>query len=310
MSPPLGPAGGPPPPRLLDRVRATIRARHYSPRTETAYVGWIRRFVLFNQRRHPNELGAQEVSAFLEHLACRRRVSASTQNQALSALLFLYGEVLGHPLDGLHGVVRAKQPRHLPVVLTRREVAAVLSHLCEPTRLMASLLYGSGLRLLECCTLRVKDVDFDRHEITVRAAKGGQSRVTMLPSALRGALRLHLRAVKAQHEADLRRGAGSVELPAALATKYPRAPWEWGWQWVFPATRHYVARVTGVRRRHHLHEPVLEREFKHAVRLAGLAKPAGVHALRGIRLRPTCWRMVTTSGQFRSSWGTAASPPR
>jgi integron integrase len=220
------------------------------------------------------------VAAFLEHLASHRRVSASTQNQALSALLFLYGAVLGRSLDRLTGVVRAKQPSRLPIVLTPREVGAILAHLPELTRLMATLLYGSGLRLLECCSLRVKDVDFDRGEITIRSAKGGRQRVTMLPVAVRPRLTAHLRAVKAQHDADLRQNTGSVVLPGALAAKCPRAPWEWGWQWVFPATRQYVDRTTGIRRRHHLHPTVLQRDFKGAVRLAGLAKPATPHALR------------------------------
>jgi integron integrase len=266
-------------PRLLDRVRAAIRTKHYSPHTETAYLTRIRRFIFFHGKRHPETLGAKEVNAFLSHLAIGRQVSASTQNQALSALLFLYAHVLNRPLDGLSHVVRAKRPVRLPVVLTRAEVSAVVVRMSGVCALMAGLMYGSGLRLLECCTLRVKDLDFERLEILVRDGKGRRDRRTMLPRALVRQLTEHLGTVKAQHDGDLAAGAGSVWLPDALAVKYPRAPWEWGWQWVFPATRHYVDRKTGVRR-HHLHESVLQRAFKAAVREAGLSKPATCHSLR------------------------------
>ena len=207
-------------------------------------------------------------------------MSASTQNQASSALLFLYAVVLNRPLDGLAHVVRAKGPVRLPVVLTRDEVSRVMVRMSGVCALMAGLMYGSGLRLLECCTLRVKDLDFERLEILVRDGKGRRDRRTMLPRALVAALIGHLKAVKAQHDADVAAEAGSVWLPDALAVKYPRAPWEWGWQWVFPATRHYVDRETGVRRRHHLHESVLQRAFKAAVRESGLTKPASCHSLR------------------------------
>jgi integron integrase len=243
-------------------VRAALRAKHYSPNTEAAYVTWIRRFIVYHQKRHPETLGASDVNAFLTHLATERRVSASTQNRACSAVLFLYGEVLGRPLPEFGPVVRATRPARLPVVLTRGEVDAVLRRLAEPCALMAAPLYGSGLRLLECCTLRVKDVDFERSEILVRDGKGRRDRVTMLPGSLRPRLAAHLRGVKALHQADLAAGAGSVALPDALGVKYPRAPREWGWQWVFPATRSYVDRASGVRRRHHLHESVLQRAFK------------------------------------------------
>jgi len=271
------PAG---PPRLLDRVRAAIRARHYSPRTEAAYVGWIRRFILFHGKRHPLELGEAEVTGFLTSLATGGRVAASTQNQALSALLFLYREVLKRELAWLDGVVRAKRPVRLPVVLSREEVAALMRQLRGVERIMASLLYGAGLRLLECCRLRVKDVDFDRREITVRDGKCGKDRVTLLPERLTAPLAAHLERVRRLHEEDLRAGTGSVELPAALERKYPRAPWEWGWQWVFPATRHYVDAQSGRRRRHHLHESVLQRAVREAALKCGLAKPASCHALR------------------------------
>jgi integron integrase len=230
--------------------------------------------------RHPDTLGVGDVNAFLWHLANERHVSASTQNQASSALLFLYEGVLGRRLDGVAAVTRATRPMRLPVVLTREEVADVLRQLTGVCGLMAALMYGSGLRLLECCSLRVKDVDFERREILVRDGKGRRDRRTMLPASIAARLQQHLTAVRAQHEADLRAGAGSVALPDALAIKYPRAAWEWGWQWVFPATRFYEVAETGVRRRHHLHETVLQRAFKTAVRLAGLSKAASCHSLR------------------------------
>jgi integron integrase len=225
-------------------------------------------------------MGSAEVNAFLTDLAIRQRVSASTQNQALSALLFLYDAVLARRLGDLGEVLRARRPVRLPVVLTKHEVSAVLGELSGTTGLMASLIYGAGLRLLECCTLRVKDIDLEQGEVRVRDGKGGRDRVTMLPSSLRAALAKHLAAVKSQHEADCAQGAGAVALPDGLGRKYPRAPWEWPWQWVFPATRHYVDRLSGQRRRHHLHETVLQRAFKDAVRRAGIAKPASIHTLR------------------------------
>jgi integron integrase len=267
-------------PRLLDRVRSAIRTRHYSRRTERAYVGWIRRFILFHAKRHPAEMGGPEVTRFLTHLAVAMRVSASTQNQALSALLFLYREVLDVELPWLGDVVRAKRPVHLPVVLTREEVAAILHELHDVERIMASLLYGAGLRLLECCQLRVKDVDLDRRELTVRSGKGAKDRVAPLPRTLVAPLKGHLARVHALHAGDLRGGAGSVELPDAIERKYPRAPWEWAWQWLFPATRPYVDSVTGRRRRHHLHESVLQRAVREAVLKARLTKRATCHSLR------------------------------
>lgn len=281
LSRPSGSPSIPPnPPRLLDRVRQAIRVRHYSPRTETAYVHWIRRFILFHRKRHPDQLGAEAVGEFLTHLATAAAVSASTQNQALSALLFLYGEVLGQSLEELHEVVRAKRPARLPSVLSRDEVTSVLGHLEGVCWLMSALMYGSGLRLLECCRLRIKDVDVARGEVLVREGKGDRDRVTMFPSALRAAFGRHVAMVEAQHLADLSVGLGSVALPHALAAKYPRAPWEWAWQWVFPATRHYTDASTGVRRRHHLHESVVQRAFAEAVRRARLSKRASCHTLR------------------------------
>ena len=267
-------------PRLLDRVREVLRARHSSRRTEKSYVAWIRRYIVFHGKRHPAEMGAVEVTQFLSSLAQQDHVAASTQNQALSALLFLYRQVLQVEMPWLDNVVRAKRGERLPVVLTREEVRAVIRELQGPPRLMAILLYGAGLRLLECARLRVKDVDFATNQIIVRAGKGDRDRVTMLPAVVRTDLVRHVEMVRRQHEADLRHGAGWVELPWALARKYPNAGREWAWQWVFPATRIYVDRETGQRRRHHLHESVLQRAVKEAVRRAGIAKRATCHTFR------------------------------
>ncbi len=271
---------GVPPRRLLDRVRSAIRTRHYSPRTEEAYCSWIRRFVHFNGLRHPSELDPGAITAFLTHLATVEHVSASTQNQALAAILFLYVHVLGAPPERYADFVRAKRPHRIPVVLTRREVALVLEHLTGVTKLMALLLHGSGLRLLECATLRVKDVDLERKELIVRHGKGGRDRVTMLPASLCEALRDHLAKVKAQHDADVSDGAGWVALPAALAGKYPHAGREWPWQWVFPATRTYQAPGGDQVRRHHLHETVLQRAVRLAAIQAGISKRVHCHVLR------------------------------
>ena len=273
-------AGGTPPPKLLDRVRQALRARHYSPRTERAYVAWIRRYIVFHGKRHPMEMGNQEVTAFLSALATRQKVSASTQNQAFSALLFLYREVLEKPLAGLEKVTRAKPSLRLPVVLSADEVAAILNELSGVSRLMASLLYGAGMRLLECCRLRVKDIDFSSRQVSVRDGKGRKDRLTVLPTALIECLQDHLQHVHAQHQSDLRAGFGTVALPDALARKYPSAAREWAWQWVFPATRFYKDEATGVQRRHHLHETVLQKAFAAAVRTAGVTKPASCHSLR------------------------------
>jgi len=268
------------PPRLLDRVRDAVRRRHYSRRTEEAYLSWIRRFILFHGKRHPAQMGVDEITRFLTALAVQGKVASSTQNQAVSALLFLYREVLGQEIPWLDSLVYAKRSRRLPVVLTRDEVRALLEHLHGVPRLMALLLYGAGLRLLECARLRVKDIDFASNQIVVRAGKGERDRVTMLPAAVKADLARHLEAVRRQYDQDLRRGAGWVELPGALMRKYPHAGREWGWQWVFPATRIYVDRVTGQRRRHHLHETVLQRAVKEAARRAGIAKRATCHTFR------------------------------
>jgi integron integrase len=270
----------PRPPRLLDQVRATLRVRHGSRRTEKAYVAWIRRFILFHGKRHPAEMGGAEVTQFLSALAVQHNVAASTQNQALSALLFLYRDVLGQELPWLDEIVRARRPERIPVVLSRSEVHAIIGSLDGPARLLVLLLYGSGLRLLEALRLRVKDVDFARSQITVRSGKGDRDRVTMLPTSLALDLAKHLDTVRDLHEADLRAGAGWVELPWALTRKYPNAGREWGWQWVFPATRTYRHTETGQRRRHHLHESVLQRAVKAAVRRNGIAKRATCHTFR------------------------------
>jgi integron integrase len=261
-------------------VREAVRARHYSPKTEKSYVGWIRRFVLFHRKRHPSEMGAPEVSAFLSWLAAEKRVSASTQNQALSALLFLYREVLGGEIGWIDGIVAAKKPSRLPTVLTPTEVRAVLEHLVGVSRLMACLMYGGGLRLMECCRLRVKDVDFERGEIVVRDGKGNKDRVTVLPVSLTEPLRMHIERVRGLHVRDLAAGTGTVELPAALERKYPGAARAWGWQWVFPASRCYTDRATGEVRRHHRHESVLQRDVRRAVTRSGIAKHASCHTLR------------------------------
>jgi integron integrase len=267
-------------PKLLERLRRAIRARHYSPRTEKAYVHWARRYVVFHRMRHPAQMGAGEIAQFLSALATRGRVAASTQNQALSAILFLYRDVLGIEVDMLQNLVRAKRPVRLPIVLTRDEVQEVMRHLNGTSWLAAALLYGAGLRLMECMRLRVKDVDFAKNEIRVQSGKGQKDRVTVLPEKVRVPLTAHLERVRRMHDQDLRRGAGSVELPFALERKYPRAPWEWGWQWVFPAARFYRCRENGRLRRHHRHESVLQRDMKEAVRRAGIPQPASCHTLR------------------------------
>ena len=243
-------------------------------------MSWIRRFILFHGKRHPTEMGAAEVTAFLSDLAIARGSSASTQNQALSAVLFLYSAVLGRQLPWMDTIVRAQRPVRLPVVLSRSEVAALLARMHGPVWIMASLMYGAGLRLQECVELRVKDLNFDRREVVVRDGKGGKDRVTMLPDALRQPLEEQLRVMKAQHDEDLAAGCGGVALPGDLRSKYPNAPFEWPWQWVFRATRHYVDSKTGEKRRHHLHESVVQRAVKEAARAAGVARPATCHSLR------------------------------
>ena len=267
-------------PKLLAQARASCRLRQLSRRTEQAYLSWIRRYVRFHGLRHPAEMGEGEVLSYLTDLASRRRVSYSTQMQALSALLFLYRDVLRRPLGDLRGLVRASGPRRLPVVLTPEEVAVVLGRLKGDAWLVAMLLYGAGLRLLEARTLRVKDVDLARGEVRVRRGKGARDRVTVLPARLREPLAAHLARVREQHERDLAAGAGRVELPGALERKAPGWAASWAWQWVFPAHRRYRDKVSGERRRHHLDPTVVRRAIAAAVRASGIAKRATSHTLR------------------------------
>jgi len=271
---------GKPKKKLLDQVRDVMRLKHYSLRTERTYCDWIARFIRFHQMRHPGEMREAEMSEFLTHLARSENVSASTQNQALSALLFLYKEVLKQEIGWLQNVERAKKSARLPIVLTRDEVHKLFSHLRGTARLMAGLLYGSGLRLMECVRLRVKDVDFGYARITVRDTKSGRDRVTPLPVNLAAPLQLHLSKVKLQHEQDLADGFGEVWLPDALARKYPRAAREWSWQFVFPSSRISIDPRTQVKRRHHIDESSLQQAIKMAVRSADLTKPASCHTLR------------------------------
>lgn len=268
------------PPKLLDQVRDHLRVKHYSLQTEKLYVQWIRRFILFNGKRHPKDLGAKEVEAFLTHLAVAGQVSASTQNQALSALLFVYKEVLLINLPWLDNVVRAKRPQRLPVVLSRSEVREVLARMKGIYSLLANLLYGTGMRIMECVRLRVKDVDFDRHEILIRDGKGGKDRVTMLPVSVVTLLQLHLQKRQALFEDDQRQGKAEVYLPDALARKYPNAATEWAWQYIFPSGSYSIDPRTGVERRHHLDEKLLQRAMKKSVQAAGITKPATPHTLR------------------------------
>jgi integron integrase len=265
---------------LLQRVVERARTRHFSYRTEKQYVSWIRRFIRFHRLRHPKEMGKAEVEAFLTHLAVDRKVAASTQNQALGAILFLYREVLDAPLPWLAGVVRARKPTRMPVVLSREEVRAVLSELEGPYRIAGLLLYGSGLRLNEAMTLRVKDVDLERVKLTVRSGKGQKDRVTVMARLAVPLLRAHLEEVRLRHERAEAQGYGGVEMPLALGRKYQGAEHEWGWQYVFPARHPSVDPRTGVWRRHHLMADAMARQFKAAVRRAGIHKAATCHSLR------------------------------
>lgn len=266
-------------PRLLE-VRDRIRAKHYSLRTERSYIDWTRRFILFHGKRHPRDIGAPEVEAFLSHLAVERKVSASTQNQALAALLFLYRHVLGIELPWLDGITRAKMPERLPVVMSRSEIDRLFAHLDGLHLLMARLLYGTGMRLMECVRLRIKDVDFGRASMTVRNGKGAKDRITMLPQSLREELQGHLEKVRLLWESDRAAGGPGIELPMALARKYPQAPTSWGWFWVFPAQRPSRDPRSGIVRRHHTHEQALQRAIKRAVFAAGIHKSASTHTLR------------------------------
>lgn len=268
------------PPKLLDRLRHACRVRHYSIRTEDAYHGWAERFIRFHGIRHPQDMAEPEVNAFLTHLAVEGHVAASTQNQALCALLFLYEHVLDKPLDRIVGVIRANRPKRLPVVLTRPEVQRVLHQLDGTYKLMGQLMYGSGMRLLECLRLRVKDLDFSCSEIVIREGKGNKDRRTMLPAAVKPALRQHLKRVERLHEKDLADGFGRVYLPDALDRKLPHAAGEFRWQYVFPSTKMSKDPRGGAVRRHHAHESALSKAVTDAVRRAGLTKRATSHSLR------------------------------
>ena len=265
--------------RLMEIVRQRLRERRYSRRTEEAYVHWIRRYILFHGRRHPRDLGEAEVEQFLSDLASMRRVAASTQNQALAALTFLYDRVLDRPLTRLEGMTPARRSEYVPVVLSESEVRKVLRQMSGAPKLCATLMYGSGLRLLECLRLRVKDVDFDRHEIVVRSGKGGKDRRTPLAETSIPELRRHLKERRGQFTHDVRSKVGTTEISPALARKYPTIDQDWRWQYVFAARRSFVDE-NGRRRRHHLHETVPQRAFRAAVNAAGLTKRATCHALR------------------------------
>lgn len=270
-------------PRLLDQVRNALRLRHYSLRTEDSYVRWIRRYILFHDKRHPNGMGSEYVVAFLSHLATERQVSASTQNQALSALLFLYRIVLKIELEGVNASVRGRQPRRLPVVLSREDVREVLSQLhgLNPVYgIMGVLLYGSGFRLMECLRLRVRDIDFVRRQISLRSGKGDKDRAAILPRAAERPLRAQLERVRALHREDLAKGSGRVRLPYALGRKYPSAGGLIGWQWVFPASRRSLDPRTGEEYRHHAHESGLQRAVRQAALRAGIEKHVTCHVLR------------------------------
>ena len=267
-------------PKLLELFREALRVRHYSNRTEETYCSWVKRYVHFHNMRHPKEMGELEINAFLTHLAVNEKVSASTQNQALSALLFLYRNVIGKEVGDLGHVIRARKPTHLPVVLTREEVKALLPQMTGDKWLMASLMYGSGLRLMACLRLRVQDNDFSRNEILVRDGKGAKDRITMLPESLKKPLGDHLKNVKSIHDKDLAEGWGRVLLPGALDRKYPNAPAEWRWQWVFPQENRWVNMTTREEGRHHIHETSIQRAVKDATQRAGIVKHAGCHTFR------------------------------
>lgn len=267
-------------PKLLDQLRTALRSRHYSPKTEKVYSAWVKRYIFFHNVRHPREMAEPEINAFLTHLAVNLKVSASTQNQALSALLFLYRHVIGRHIGNLGELIRAAKPKRLPVVLTRDEAKDVLSNLAGETWLIGSLMYGAGLRLMECLRLRVQDVDFSRSEITVRDGKGHKDRLTMLPSSVKGVLMAHLDRVEARHQRDLADGYGRVQMPYALERKYPRAAIDWRWQWVFPQERRWRNPQTGEQGRHHVDESIVQRAVNGAVTKVGLTKRASCHTFR------------------------------
>lgn len=265
---------------LLDQVRMSLQSRHYSERTADAYVHWIRRYILFHGKKHPKNMAESEINGFLTHLAVEAKLSASTQSQALSALLYLYRHVLNREIDELGKIVRARRSRRLPVVLTQEETRQVLDHLSGVKQLIAALLYGSGLRLIECLRMRVQDLDFGRHEIIVRDGKGQEDRVTMLPTSLVQALQAHLKGVRAIHQRDRLDGWGRVKLPHAIERKYVNAATDWRWQWVFPQVNRWRDRQTGRQGRHHMDPSLVQKAVTQAVRRTGLTKRATCHTFR------------------------------
>jgi integron integrase len=268
------------PQKLLDQVRDALRTRHYSYRTEQTYTDWIRRYILFHNKRHPNQMGEDEIRAFITYLAAERQVAASTQNQALSSVLFLYRTVLQKEINLPPDLIRPSRPTRLPTVLSHAEAMSVIGRMRGVPRLMTKILYGSGLRLIECLRLRVKDIDFDNRQIVVSGGKGDDDRFTMLPDSVVGELKLQLQDVKALHDKDLREGYGENALPFALARKYPNAGKEWVWQYVFPASQRSVDPLSGITRRHHLDETVLQKAIRQAARLAKIDKPISPHTFR------------------------------
>lgn len=268
------------PPKLIDQLTDALRTRHYSPKTEDAYVMWVKRYIRFHKMRHPKDMAEPEINEFLTHLAVEEKLSASTQNQALSALLFLYRHVFGLDIGDLGEVVRARKSHHIPVVMTREETRAVLAKMNGETKLMAELLYGAGLRLSECLCLRVQDLDLPSGEIVVFNGKGMKDRVTVLPEGIKAALQQHLASVRAVHERDLADGFGRVQIPEALQRKYPNAAAEWKWQWVFPQAHRWKDPATGEQGRHHIDESILQRAVKEAVCAAGITKRVGCHTFR------------------------------
>jgi integron integrase len=271
----------PPSKKLLDRLSDQLRIKHYSLRTEYTYVAWVRRFILFHNKKHPLSMGAPEINAFIAHLAVDEKVAASTQNQALSAIIFLYRHVLNVELDQtILSAVRPQKPKHIPTVLSKQEAKKVIDQLDGVFRLLTQIMYGSGLRLMEVLRLRVKDLDFANHQIIVRDGKGENDRITMFPDSLLEPLRLHLNQVKAVHEKDRFDGYGSVYLPYALEKKYSNASREWAWQYAFPASDLSTDPITGVKQRHHLHETSLQKTVKRAAQLAGIDKPVSPHTFR------------------------------
>lgn len=268
------------PKKLLDLVRDALRAKHYSYRTEQTYIDWIRRYIIFHQKRHPDNMGAVEIQAFITHLAVERKVAASTQNQALSAILFLYRIVLQKEISLPPSIVEISRPTRLPTVLSHREAISIISELRGIPRLMTKILYGSGLRLTECLHLRVKDIDFENHQIIVRSGKGDHDRVTILPDSVASEIKHVLQDVKALHEKDLHEGYGETALPHALHVKYPNAGREWIWQYIFPASQRSIDPLSGITRRHHLDETVLQKAVRQAALRIKIDKPVSPHTFR------------------------------